>query len=1162
MTSLYICLELNDQSQFGLLFRALRAAHYELHFSPDGNMDNPKWRKEMKAQVRACDQVVLILSQHTQQSVFLPEIATYAAKLGHRLAYYDGGISNTSEQLATWGLSPDTLTRVRLDKPDSLGIRGLLHSRGRKLSHNRYNNPDKSQKSKWLDYVLHTIGERLPGGIFPQTEFLRRANQYLEPYNQYRTQQMHNLFDYRRGTPFPIVQLIAYIRVFREWLPDFSQEEAIKFLRLSGIEESDLSSDWMLRKLRTIFPVHARVNPTFPTMAAPFYGRDVELDNLHDSLMGLENKIVLLEGMPGIGKTELAKAVVLEHQEQFDLIFWHEMRTPVSSEAFIRQFISFADPVYDNTPGHHALIELLQTYHCLIVFDQFEAVLDRSIHNQDYLPNYSDYHHLLRDIATAQGSSVLLITATHLPQQFNNDLAVRYHETVERYSVKGLDWKYTRKLLDTYHLDAPDSELKQLTNHFGGHPSAIKSAILKITDGHYSSVSDYLTHALRDGDHIKATVNELEQGSPSGVEALYWLAIEREYTTLDRLRHLMRESRNTVLEAMQWLTSTYLAEQHPADLNTYRIRSDALDYITQQLIDRTIHAVLDEDIPLLLKYGLNLAGSWDHIYNAQVELLLKPIVNGLVEKVGQPHTVRLLKKLVIRLQTDEWRGIRGYAAANIINLLLTMGVSLDGMNLSQLCLYEVDLRSIPLIHVDFSEVHFSDCLFDENFASPLCMDFDTTRKWLVIGTTDGRIHLWDSLTCVEMWATSTNHVWVHSVSFSQDGSIVISGDSHGMIRLWDASDGHLLAQYTGQIDNQRLYSLAVGTGNRLASGGGDGMIRLWQIVDSSLTPLWEYGPFYENKPEWSRLYCVAFHPNGNLVAVAGEQNSIYLLDADDGHILNKLDGHSNSVWGLAFSPDGNYLGSASEDKTVRVWDMGTRTCLKIFTEHTNTPLGIAFSQDSKLLASGGIDKNIYVRDVETGTLVKRLSGHRRWVRDVIFQPRQIVNGSMDYLVSVGDDRAIKYWDTELGETVQSWEGIQLSAQALAVSQDASLMATSHKNQIVRVWNLQAREIAFTLGASFNSWVRALTFSPRDPLLAVAHEHEIMLFDSRTGEHLRTLHVYADQEYVWSLEFSVDGTFLMCSGGDTTKTISFWNTTTWERDDIAESTSPMGMAGTI
>ena len=64
-------------------------------------------------------------------------------------------------------------------------------------------------------------------------------------------------------------------------------------------------------------------------------------------------------------------------------------------------------------------------------------------------------------------------------------------------------------------------------------------------------------------------------------------------------------------------------------------------------------------------------------------------------------------------------------------------------------------------------------------------------------------------------------------------------------------------------------------------------------------------------------------------ASASLDKTVKLWDADSGHELLTLRGHSDSVTGVAFSPDGKRLASASDDNTVQVYALDIKDLLQL-----------------------------------------------------------------------------------------------------------------------------------------------------------------------------------------------------------------------------------------
>ena len=108
---------------------------------------------------------------------------------------------------------------------------------------------------------------------------------------------------------------------------------------------------------------------------------------------------------------------------------------------------------------------------------------------------------------------------------------------------------------------------------------------------------------------------------------------------------------------------------------------------------------------------------------------------------------------------------------------------------------------------------------------------------------------------------------------------------------------------------------------------------------------------------------VAISPDGNEVAVGGEDNKIHIYSVA-GNNLNPtkvLEQHRGGVTAVKYSPDGRHIASGSKDRNVYVWDRATGNVVADrWGFHSSTVNAVAWNPDSTRVASGGLDQNIFV----------------------------------------------------------------------------------------------------------------------------------------------------------------------------------------------------------
>lgn len=399
-----------------------------------------------------------------------------------------------------------------------------------------------------------------------------------------------------------------------------------------------------------------------------FYGRASELATLEQWIVSDRCRLVALLGMGGIGKTSLAVRIAQQIQDRFEYVIWRSLRHAPPLKDLLLDLM-FAEtkavPKLENIDDLISeAIERFGTYRCLLVLDNLETILQSKELVGQYRPGYEEYGELLRRFAEAPHNSCLLLTSQEKPKkiaQLEGDVL-----PVRSLFLTGLKEPDAKQILQAKGLSG-EGKWKILIQLYRGNPLALKIVATTIRELFNGNVAQFLKQKMLVFGDIQDLLDEpLSRLSDLEQEIIYWLAIERQPISLERLRAdmMLPEVVRELLEALGSLGRRSLLETSTeADLSLFTLQPTVMEYVTNQFIERVAAEICD-----LIKHQ-QIAQTQLFKSHAIAEHMLVPLCHRLRTIIRNETKIKdFLAEILPKLQEKSSLEIR-YATVNAQNLL-------------------------------------------------------------------------------------------------------------------------------------------------------------------------------------------------------------------------------------------------------------------------------------------------------------------------------------------------------------------------------------------------------------------------------------------------------------------------------------------------------------
>ncbi|KYC37794.1 hypothetical protein WA1_04580 [Scytonema hofmannii PCC 7110] len=633
----------------------------------------------------------------------------------------------------------------------------------------------------------------------------------------------------------------------------------------------------------------------------------------------------------------------------------------------------------------------------------------------------------------------------------------------------------------------------------------------------------------------------------------------------------------------------------------YSLSSEVSDYVQEKTITYISEEISKGTFQILKNYS---------ILTTDVEKFLQPIEQKMLAMEQFNGDKKIISDHLLSFLKNKQNLKNNYVAGNILNLLLKLKLRIDfsKCNLSNISIWQADLRDAVLAAVNFTNSDLKNSIFLQPLGCIHSIAFHCDGSYFATGDAHGSIRLQntESLKLYIFSNPQQSQIW--SVAFSpniqhqkfawgaEDGTVGLweivpdssSGEpTIGNIKYWPLNrrvlsvafscDGSILA-VGGDGDNNAIFlpEISNSTNSKqgkylsardvacitfinqklLASGHQDGSITLWDTVAcKKLSTLPE--------KHTGTVRCIAF--NGlNTLATGGEDGKVWLWHSDE------TDRNPLKVWrslsleeieqvrAVAFSHDGNTLAigysnqdspAESREYKIRLWSLTQEQWIGTLDGHKHQLRSLAFCphpDKSKLLVSGGDGRTIKFWDTSKQKKERKdLKGYANRIWSITFSPdsKTFAFGGEDNKIGVGNYHDYSRWNNcDLKNSViYSLSKHTDWVWSVAFNKDGTLLASGDENGQIFLWKLVNQNWQYyTMLKGHGERIRCVVFSPLENKLAVAGNSKLVFLWELTDldNPVRLNQVIEHNDRVLSLAFSQDGCYLASSSRD--KTIRIMN----------------------
>jgi eukaryotic-like serine/threonine-protein kinase len=358
---------------------------------------------------------------------------------------------------------------------------------------------------------------------------------------------------------------------------------------------------------------------------------------------------------------------------------------------------------------------------------------------------------------------------------------------------------------------------------------------------------------------------------------------------------------------------------------------------------------------------------------------------------------------------------------------------------------------------------------------------------LSAGREDGLVRLLDAKSgqvVRTLSAEPRSGIW--RAFFTRDGTLAVSGDRNGSLRVWDVASGELRREVPTAVPEMLDLALAADGVHVLTVGRSEG-VQVWSLATGQLVTSFE---------GLRGVVTVAASPGGALVVAGTSDGLLAAWDLTRQRLLWKVRERESAIRAVAIDPRGQSVASGSFDGLVDLWNPVSGEHQRTLRFDSGILNNLAYDASGAKLAAAGFFRT-RIWDLERSSNPPQDLGGSEGNTDVHLRP----DGQALVSCSAGPTGPVRLWDLVADARTDHWTAHAGRVTGLAVAADAQWLVTAGLDGVSKWRPGQVARARSIVGAQVN----ALAESRSGRWLATVGEPAIAaVWDGRDGRRVFNL----------------------------------------------------------